>query len=67
MTTKQKITDRYDQGNLEAATIIAANPALYPEGSLMAERADAILSRAVDAQDAKAMPLIEAADRRRAA
>lgn len=61
MTTKARITDRYDQANLECACILAANPTLYPEGSLMAEWSDTILSRAVDAEDAKAGPLIAAA------
>lgn len=67
MTTKQKITDRYDQGNLEAATIIASNPTLYPEGSLMSLWADVVLSRAVDSQDAKDGLLAEDAGGRRAA
>jgi hypothetical protein len=46
---------------LESATIIASNPALYPEGGLMAEWADVVLSRAVNAEEANAMPLFAAA------
>ena len=67
MTTKARITDRYNEANLECACIIAANPTLYPEGGLMQRWADVVLSRAVDSQDAKAMPLFAAADHRRAA
>jgi hypothetical protein len=46
---------------LESATIIASDPVAYPEGSLMAEWADVVLSRAVDAEEANAMPLFAAA------
>lgn len=60
MTTKARITDRYNEANLECACIIAGNPTLYPEGSLMAEWADTITSRAANAEEAKAMPLFKA-------
>ena len=36
----------YQAANLEAATIIAADPVKYPVGGLMQEWADVILSRA---------------------
>jgi hypothetical protein len=51
----------HDLANLESACIIASNPVAYPEGSLMAEWADMILSRAADADEAKAMPLFRTA------
>jgi hypothetical protein len=51
----------YTASNLESATIIASDPALYPEGGLMAEWADVVLSRAVNAEEANAMPLFAAA------
>ena len=57
----------YQKANEEAATIIAGNPVAYPEGSLMAQWADMVTSRAVDPQDAKAGPLFEVADGRRPA
>lgn len=62
MTTKARITERYDAGNLTAASIIASNPATYPEGSLMATWADLILSRAASA-DWSDLPLFAAARR----
>ena len=51
----------YTASNLESATIIASDPVAYPEGSLMAEWADVVLSRAVNAEEANAMPLFAAA------
>jgi hypothetical protein len=56
MTTK-RITERYDTGNLTAASIIASNPVAYPEGSLAAQWADMILSKAAHPDDAEAGPL----------
>ncbi len=43
--------DRYDQANLEAASIIAADPTKYPAGSLAAIWADAITSKAAEVKD----------------
>jgi hypothetical protein len=60
MTTK-RITERYDTGNLAAASIIASNPVAYPEGSLMAQWADLILSKAAHPDDAEAGPLFRQA------
>ena len=57
MTTKTRITERYNAGNMTAASIIASNPAAYPAGSLAAEWADMILSRAANPDQAEAGPL----------
>jgi hypothetical protein len=46
MTRKQRITERYDTQNVEAACIIAADSATYPEGSLPAVWAELLLSKA---------------------
>ena len=64
MATKRTVSRAragYDAANLEAATIIAADPAKYPEGSLMATWADVILSKAARPDDADAGPLFDAA------
>ena len=45
--------------NLEAATIIASNPVAYPEGSMMAEWADIVLSRAAHPDDREAGSLFQ--------
>ena len=68
MTPKRTVSRAragYQKANEEAATIIAGNPALYPEGGLMAQWADMVTSRAVDAENAKAGLLFEVADGRR--
>ena len=44
-----------------AANLIASNPALYPEGSLMAEWADRILAEAAEIPDGEVGPLFAAA------
>jgi hypothetical protein len=64
MTTKARITvrsarDGYSAGNLECACLIAIDPVAYPEGSLMAEWADVVLSRAAQPDEALAGPLFE--------
>lgn len=61
MTDSQRARQGYSASNMECACIIAANPAMYPEGSLPALWADVVLSRAVDAKEANAMPLFAAA------
>ena len=61
MTTKVRITERYDKGNLECACIIAGNPALYPEGGLMQTWADRILTEAAEISDEEVGPLFEVA------
>lgn len=57
VTTKARITERYDAGNLMAACLIAADPVAYSEGGLMAEWSDIVLSRAATPDDADAGPL----------
>ena len=52
---------------MEAATLIASDPVAYPEGSLMAQWADLILSKAAQPDDAEAGPLFAAVANRRAA
>jgi hypothetical protein len=42
-----------------AATLIASTPALYREGSLMAQWADRILSKAAQPDQSEAGPLFE--------
>lgn len=59
MTTKQRVTDRYDQGNLVAACLIAADPVKY-QGALQ-EWADVILTKAATPADAEAGPLFRQA------
>lgn len=59
MTTKARITDRYDLANLEAATIIAANPEKYQ--GVLQEWADLILSKAAAPSDSEAGPLFRTA------
>ena len=59
MTTKVRITERYDAANLEAATVIASDPEKYPEGSLPALWSDVVLSKAAEPDDAEAGPLFE--------
>ena len=53
----------YAVANLECATIIATDPERYPAGSLMAVWADAVLSKAAEAdvKDQDAGPLFRAA------
>jgi hypothetical protein len=46
---------------LESATIIASNPALYPEGGLMQTWADRILTEAAEISDEEVGPLFEVA------
>jgi hypothetical protein len=57
MAARVKVTDRYDLVNLESATIIASDPALYPEGGLIATWADVILSKAAAPMDSECGPL----------
>jgi hypothetical protein len=49
----------FDASNLLAATLIASDPGKYPEGSLMAEWADLVLSKAAVLDNALAGPLFE--------
>ena len=51
----------YSASNLEAATIIASDPALYPEGGLMQTWADRILAEAAEIPDGEVGPLFAAA------
>ena len=51
----------YAASNLESATIIASNPALYPEGGLMQTWADRILTEAAEISDEEVGPLFEVA------
>ena len=51
--------DGFDAANLLAATLIASDPMTYPEGSLMAEWADLVLSKAAVLDNALAGPLFE--------
>jgi hypothetical protein len=55
MTTKQKITDRYDQDNLVAACLIAADPDKYQ--GVLQDWADTILSKAAAPSDSECGPL----------
>ena len=55
----QKAVDRYHAANIEAATIIAADPVRYPLGGLMQEWADVILSKAAVPADAECGPLFQ--------
>jgi hypothetical protein len=62
MTTKARITvrsarDGYSAGNLESATIIAADPKRYQ--GVLQEWADTILTRAAQPDDALVGPLFE--------
>ena len=54
----------YSASNLEAATIIASDPALYPEGGLMQTWADRVLTEAAEISDEEVGPLFEVAGRR---
>lgn len=47
----------YTASNMLAATLIASTPALYREGSLMAQWADRILSKAAQPDQSEAGPL----------
>ena len=51
----------YTASNLMAACLIAADPVAYPEGSLMAEWADVVLSKAANPDDAEAGSLFQQA------
>jgi hypothetical protein len=57
MTTKVRITERYDAANLEAATVIASDPERYQ--GVLQEWADTILTRAAQPDEALAGPLFE--------
>jgi hypothetical protein len=57
MAARVKITDRYDQANLECACIIAGNPEKYQ--GVLQEWADTILSKAAEPDDAEAGPLFQ--------
>jgi hypothetical protein len=59
--TVRTVREGYDAGNLECASIIAADPAAHPEGSLMSAWADAILSKAAQVPESEAGPLFKAA------
>jgi hypothetical protein len=59
MTDSQRARQGYATSNLECACLIALDPVAYPEGSLMAEWADVVLSRAAHPDDALAGPLFE--------
>jgi len=68
MTDHQRVAKRYADDNLTAATIIASNPVAYPPGSLMAQWADVVLSRAAAQPDeSEAGPPFAATANRRAA
>ena len=54
----------FDASNLLAATLLASDPALYPEGSLMQRWADVILSKAAEISDSEVGPLFEVAAQR---
>ena len=45
-TRHQRMVDRYEAGNIEAATIIASDPAKYPPDGLMGQWAALVLQRA---------------------
>jgi hypothetical protein len=47
MTTKQRVSERYAAGNLEAAYIILADPVKYPPESLPTVWARLVLERAI--------------------
>ena len=51
----ERLVARHDAANLEAATLIAADPERYP--GEMQEWADLVLSRAAEAKDEDAGPL----------
>jgi hypothetical protein len=56
----------YSASNLESATIIASDPALYPEGGLMQTWADRILTEAAAPMDSECGPLFQQTNRRAA-
>ena len=60
----RSVRDAHHQQNLMAATLIAADPMAYPEGSLSALWSDVVLSKAAEPDDSEAGSLF---DRRRAA
>ena len=64
MAARVKITDRYDQANLECACIIAGNPEKYQ--GVLQEWADRILTEAAEISDEEVGPLFEATGRRAA-
>ena len=51
----------FDASNLLAATLLASDPALYPEGGLMQTWADRILTEAAEISDEEVGPLFAAA------
>jgi hypothetical protein len=57
--TVRTVREGYDAGNLECASIIAADPAKYQ--GLMQEWADGILSKAAHVPESEAGPLFKAA------
>lgn len=59
--TRRRLGSRYADANEQSATIIAADPTRYPDGSLMSTWADLILSRAAEVNDADAGPLFKKA------
>ena len=59
MTTKARITERYDQANLESACIITANPERYL--GVLQEWPDTILTRAAEPDESEAGPLFRQA------
>jgi hypothetical protein len=61
MTDRQRKVQSYDAANLEAATLIASQPDLYPPGSVMQQWADEILSKAAKVDDSDCGPLFEVA------
>jgi hypothetical protein len=57
MTTKVRITERYDDTNLMAACLLAADPERYQ--GVLQEWADIVLSRAAHPDDREAGPLFQ--------
>ena len=69
MTTKRTVSRAragYQKANEEAATIIAGNPAAYPDGSLMSSWAGAVLTKAATPMDSECGPLFQQTNRRAA-
>jgi hypothetical protein len=57
MTVKQRLTQRYDEQNLEAAKIIESDARKYPPGSGAAIWAEMVLKRLGPPPDHEAGPL----------
>ena len=61
MARKLHHAEMYADQNLMAASIISADPAQYPPGSLMATWADLLTTRAAEEKDADVGPLFSKA------